>query len=393
MNEREYHERLQELGHSWQAGIVALDDAKDAEVRGSKMVNSIGDAIVRAAEGRRRARSIRRAASVLAVAAGLGGAAFLASRLLTKNPEISATTSAALDGAALGGAEAVTGQLTLLRDSKESIVERTTLKLGDELSMAPGGRATLHLGNIVRADLSDDGRLSVLPEGVAAHRLRLDHGRIEAHVDDHPSARPKLVVETPDVEVIVTGTIFDVAVSDDAAHHPLTHVGVTKGRVVIRRAGKDVAVVTAGQAWPEAIADVAVPVPAPVEAPAPARTVRHSHKAAVAAPVVRGPSEGELADVRVGTLGEENALFQAAVDGRNRGDDATVVDRLGQLLNRHPSSPLAGEARVERMRAYARSGKTEAATREARRYLAEYPDGFARDEAKRLVMRDGASPR
>jgi hypothetical protein len=43
------------------------------------------------------------------------------------------------------------------------------------------------------------------------------------------------------------------------------------------------------------------------------------------------------------------------------------------------------------MRALSRLGRTEEAAREARRYLAERPDGFARDEAKRLVMPGGTS--
>jgi hypothetical protein len=65
---------------------------------------------------------------------------------------------------------------------------------------------------------------------------------------------------------------------------------------------------------------------------------------------------------------------------------------MGQLLMRHPASLLAGEARVERMRAFARAGRTDAASREARRYLAQFPSGFARDEAKQLVLESHEAP-
>ena len=50
----------------------------------------------------------------------------------------------------------------------------------------------------------------------SAHRLRLDRGEIRAQVDDRPSPTPKLVVETPNVEVVVTGTIFEVDVTPGA---------------------------------------------------------------------------------------------------------------------------------------------------------------------------------
>jgi outer membrane protein assembly factor BamD (BamD/ComL family) len=97
--------------------------------------------------------------------------------------------------------------------------------------------------------------------------------------------------------------------------------------------------------------------------------------------------------VRPGTLAEENSLFQNAVDARNQGDDRGEAEHLAALLSRYPGSQLAGEARLERMRALQRTGRAAEASREARRYLAEFPDGFAREEARRIVMQDGASGR
>ena len=213
----------------------------------------------------------------------------------------------------------------------------------------------------------------------SAHRLRLDRGRIRAKVNDRPSIAPKLVVETPNVDVVVTGTAFQVDVT--RGRNPMefvTTVSVTKGRVVVRHGTEQIAAVTAGQTWTSARETASRTVEAPASAQhVAARPGRNA--IAVAKPL------------RPGTLAEENSLFQTAVDARNHGDDRSEAEHLGSLLSRFPGSPLAGEARVERMRALQRTGQAAEAAREARRYLAEYPDGFARDEARRIVMQDGAS--
>jgi hypothetical protein len=47
---------------------------------------------------------------------------------------------------------------------------------------------------------------------------------------------------------------------------------------------------------------------------------------------------------------------------------------------------VAPEAHVQRFRALERSGDTAAAAREARTYLALYPEGSAREEAKRVAV-------
>jgi hypothetical protein len=161
----------------------------------------------------------------------------------------------------------------------------------------------------------------------------------------------------------------------------VTTVSVTKGRVVVRHGAQQLAAVTAGQSWTSAPA-------------APAGTAELPERAREASPhATRTAISSRANALRPGTLAEENSLFQTAVDARNHGDDRAEADRLGSLLNRFPASPLAGEAHVERMRALQRTGQAAEAAREARRYLAEYPDGFARDEARRIVMQNGASPR
>jgi hypothetical protein len=252
----------------------------------------------------------------------------------------------------------------------------------------------VRLTNLVLASLAGSSELDVVPAKASIHRLRLDRGRIDAKVDDRPNPTPKLVVETPDVEVVVTGTMFEVDVTGTEANAPgFTRVSVTKGRVVVRRSGVQVAAVTAGQSWSSEMPAPAAALGA--AAPSPEKEVtRHdaaqktvtASPALMAAPKAALPSAANLDDAQLGTLAEENTLFQSAIEARRRGDDASVANQLAALLSRFPGSPLASEARVERMRALSRLGRTEEAAREARRYLAERPDGFARDEAKRLVM-------
>ncbi len=86
------------------------------------------------------------------------------------------------------------------------------------------------------------------------------------------------------------------------------------------------------------------------------------------------------------TLSEQNRLLASALDARRRNDDAKAIVFLNELLRKYPSSPLAQEARVERLRCLERLGQRGAAADEARRYLTDYPDGFAREEAKGQVL-------
>jgi hypothetical protein len=58
---------------------------------------------------------------------------------------------------------------------------------------------------------------------------------------------------------------------------------------------------------------------------------------------------------------------------------------LAGILRRYPGSPLTQELRVERLRLLRALGATKPAEREARRYLREFPDGYAANEAEELL--------
>jgi outer membrane protein assembly factor BamD (BamD/ComL family) len=62
------------------------------------------------------------------------------------------------------------------------------------------------------------------------------------------------------------------------------------------------------------------------------------------------------------------------------------VTDLEVFVSRYPRSPLTQNAYVERFRALAKLGQHARAARAAQRYLADYPKGFAREEAQELAV-------
>jgi hypothetical protein len=375
MSEPEHQQRASELSRLWQGQVVPVEDEQTLAAQRARVVSSIGVAIGQAAANRRQTRRVRKLLAALSVAAAVTGV--LGGARYWSDHRTDALTSAR---AGSSGVRALAGTVTLINGDGPRAVSESAIEVGDALSTGTDGLAELRLSDLVLAQIDGSSELSVVTPIASAHRLRLDRGRIRAKVDDRPSAAPKLVVETPNVDVVVTGTIFQVDVT--RGRNPMefvTTVSVTKGRVVVRHGSEQVAAVTAGQSWTSA-RDTA--------AHTPESTVGAQQKASRLARAAIASNKV----VHPGTLAEENSLFQTAVDARNHGDDRSEAEHLGALLNRFPGSPLAGEARVERMRALQRTGQAAEAAREARRYLAEYPDGFARDEARRIVMQDGVAP-
>ena len=140
-------------------------------------------------------------------------------------------------------------------------------------------------------------------------------------------------------------------------------------------------------------------------APLPTRSSTPSKPSVVAnssaAPRLSGP-DGEPLDGPSGepmsapsaeppsTLAEENRLFKASAEASRRGDVAGALARLDQLLAEHPRSPLAQTALVRKFRLLAGAGRRDEAGREAARYLASYPTGFAVSEAQALTSGQAA---
>ena len=349
-----------------------MEEADAAQARRERVISAVSKEIESAAQRKRARRAVRlalgSAAVAAAVALGLGVA------LRESETGTSATASELAPDSAL--VRPVSGLVTLVRDGTHvSVHSERSLEAGDRLNTVAQAEAEVRLGGPVLVNLHGPNTLSLLSSRGAERRIRLDNGRLKAHVNEHPSDRPKLVVETPDVEVVVKGTVFEVDVRRDDANASTTGVAVQRGKVVIRRAGRDVAVVSAGETWSSRV--LVGSSRSAAEAPH-ARNDRARPRAGTT--VERAPSSG--------TLGEENRLYQSAMEARNRRDDVTAVAFFSALLTRYPRSPLAQEARVERMRALERIGRKDEAAREAGRYLDNHPRGFANDEARALILRE-----
>jgi outer membrane protein assembly factor BamD (BamD/ComL family) len=82
-------------------------------------------------------------------------------------------------------------------------------------------------------------------------------------------------------------------------------------------------------------------------------------------------------------------LYERALRRAQGGETSAALADLESLIRRHPSSPLIQNARVEHFRILVRSGQRSLAASEARRYLSDYPDGFARAEAKNVALLSG----
>lgn len=225
-------------------------------------------------------------------------------------------------------------------------------------------------------------------------------------------------IDTPDATVVVHGTRFTVAVAPGES--PLTRVTVLEGRVSVAHAGREVMLgpgerypSTSGASLPKRVSEPApskavegggvagARIESPVD-PATPTEPKHPKKLAPpsarettlrARPVASGeptrdpqPAEPERARQESSQLAEQTALFTSAMRAKQAGNDRRVVELLGRFLEQYGRSALAEDARVERFRALERLGQHEAASRDARRYLADHNDGFAHDEARDLAL-------
>jgi hypothetical protein len=195
--------------------------------------------------------------------------------------------------------------------------------------------------------LFENSRLVLSGFDQAASSVQLLAGSIRCDVPDLAPGQ-RFSVVTPQGTVEVRGTAFTVLVSG-MAEAARTCVKVERGAVAIITSGSEKHV-GAGQSWGcEAEKEAA---PAGVQG----RAAAAGEAPAVdeSAPGPRGSARvndrGEGKAPKVGTLDEENRLFQAGLAAERQRDFARARAAFDQLLTRFPASPLANDARVARGR-------------------------------------------
>jgi hypothetical protein len=317
---------------------------------------TIGDRpAVMAALGRAlRARRWRRR---LWISGGLAGTAAVALFgilwLATRESELAPRRSP------VRGAQASALTVTRVEGSGASVVTS-----GGAVAAAPGVRiaagaavqaagngdlvATLETGTRVR--LAAGGRVRLL-ELEDVQRFSLESGALDAKVAKLAVGH-RFLVETPDAEVEVRGTEFEITIGEPSpacAPDVRTHVAVREGTVTVRHGGTETQV-AAGGVWPSC-ASQAVTVAAPLPAPSPSPVAKARAHRAVAAPVPAGAEKAPDPAARpASTLAEQNDLFAAALAARRRGDVEEALRWLERLLERYPNGQLVGTARAEQRR-------------------------------------------
>lgn len=267
------------------------------------------------------------------------------------------------------------------------------MSVGQRLRAA-SARARVDVDRNATLDLAAATELSFA--GVVGRRVvELHHGSVHLTVE-RLVAGQSLAVQTTDATVTVHGTRFSVTATEAGARL-CTSVVLEQGVVSVDSKGRH-ALLTAPSTWSSCDA---APEPARLGATATRQAIAPEVPSEAAVPTVKpapapafhskgGPhavTTGATKTPASSTLGEENRLLASARKAALGGDDAGAVLHLERLLQLYPRSILVQNASVERFRALERLGRGRDARKAATRYLAEYPDGFASDEARALVSR------
>jgi hypothetical protein len=268
------------------------------------------------------------------------------------------------------------------------LVPGMSLIAGGRIATAPGGGARLQLSTGTRVELEALTTLTLQRQD-ALQRFALADGALDVKVAKlAPDER--FVIDTPDAQVEVRGTEFHLQVLAaplSCGDGTRTRVEVAEGIVEVR-SSRTLARVGAGQHWPsdcEVTASDVVSVGAPA---AGADAGTPSSAATGAAGAANDGARGAHAVRRRGAsrslIAEQNAIFQRGVEAQRQSNPAQALAAYAELIKRFPSSPLAENAAVARIRLYLGFDAGQA-RREAASYLARYPRGFARLEAQRVA--------
>lgn len=236
----------------------------------------------------------------------------------------------------------------------------SNLEAGQRMKTGEGGSLTLRFaeGTIVTVGARSEFGI----HGLGRHRnFELAQGHFEAQVAKL-QADETFVVETRRARVEVRGTQFSVEVQRASSSCPEGSLAVKVREGVVAVTVDDA--VTEVKAGEQKVLPCVRPVqdtPPPVPTPSPKRA----------------PDE-------VSPLSRMNAMYGAAMELKQNGRLEEAARSFHELRRAFPKGSLDEAAAVEELRLLERL-ENERAVDAAREYLKDYPDGYGRDVAERLL--------
>ena len=340
---------LDELLGPMRDGPVALSGHAAGAARRERLLPGVRAAVRSTPQWLRRSRMLRRAGWGATVGGALL-AALVVSKLPNTLPNVQAPMASTMTTAPLR-VEALGSEPLTFVDAKgvsQMLSGDAPIAGAGELLAPASSWSRVLTARGARIELAPRARLRVTVDAASGAvaggdpALRLEQG--EAHFSvPHLGPYAHFSIATPDTQVIVHGTVFSVRVGPSPVSQ--TCVRVNEGLVEVRHHDGNT-FLRPGMQW--GCEDAATAQASDADANANGQadaddstSTRSNSRAAVLRARARaardlGPS---------GTLEQETALLAAALAAERDGDRTRARTLFSELLDRHPRSPLAPEAR------------------------------------------------
>jgi hypothetical protein len=333
------HDNQPELCNYIQSLPIGPRPACDRGARRDRVLPSLPAYAEREVQRVRRRRTLLRAASVTVV-----GGATIAAAVWVGLPSSRRTAPAQAHSDSISPAQALTvidGAVLL-----EWGGVRRTLHAGDSIGLAEIGAieasadmpARVRLSDVVALTLAPFSRLRPIKTGggrsggtpPALEVIALERGRVHLEVKKLGDAH-RFHVVTPDADVEVRGTAFDVVLRPGGV--PQTCVSVDEGLVLVA-SGLESRLLSRGARW--GCDDVRTGTTA----------VQTEQAPQVLAKRLGHASRSVASHLDVSDLGVQNRLFQIALTAERAGRFDDAIRTYRGLLARVPHGPLAAQARA-----------------------------------------------